>query len=185
MRFCRRDAILKKLRQIERFGFLLEPQSTKCGSGNAATSESGRACRRGLHRYLWLPHLSHLRPPVQQHEFLVSTEGRLHGEKGGDLNRYISAAACTQVRFLPSAFSAACCSTGDSPSCRGPSFQALARSTFAAPVSIWHQPIRLSPTRRRCGSPRRTTAHPMAPIACWRNCFPPMGTMRPSPTPSC
>lgn len=67
---------IEQLRQIERLGFPMEPAG--CDNGNAESS---------LHRCLLLPHLSHSRLPIQQHEFSVSAEDvRRYGEQSGDLN---------------------------------------------------------------------------------------------------
>lgn len=78
---------LDQLRQIERLGFPLEPASAGYGNEGTATPKPEGTQTGALHRCMLLPHLSHSRLPVQQHEFAVSTEDvRRYGEQSGDLN---------------------------------------------------------------------------------------------------
>lgn len=78
---------IEQLRQIERLGFPLEPASYEYGNRGSVTPKPGNAHSHGLHRCMLLPHLSHSRLPIQQHEFSVSTEDvRRYGEQSGDLN---------------------------------------------------------------------------------------------------
>lgn len=74
---------IEQLRQVERLGFPQEPASSEC----LDAPESGHASQRAVHRCMLLPHLTHSKLPVQQHEFSVSTEDvRRYGEQSGDLN---------------------------------------------------------------------------------------------------
>lgn len=78
---------LSKLRQIERLGFPLEPAPTEHSHGGITTEDSGRSRESDSYQCILLPHLSQSTLPIQEHEFLVSTDDvRRYGEQSGDLN---------------------------------------------------------------------------------------------------